>query len=154
MRYAFTAPPGWARAAFPPPQIGVYLRAPVAPGPESASILLFDSVLAAGTLAEHLDAFVTQSTEGLKVKAQKPVPVKGAAFQGLLVQLTTQVTGANGKSRDEARMYALLDAGRVRLPVAFVGGAKALAAHHKAFDAVLQSVGPLDTSTLNQAWAE
>ncbi|HKA87465.1 MAG TPA: hypothetical protein VKE22_07350 [Haliangiales bacterium] len=154
MRYAFTAPPTWARAAFPPPQIGVYLRAPVAPGPESASILLFDSVLPAETLAEHLDAFVVQSTEGLKVKAQKPVAVKSAAFPGLMVQLTTQVTGAGGKSREEARLYVLLDAGRVRLPLAFVGGAKALAAHQKTFEAVLQSVAPLDNSTLYGAWAE
>jgi hypothetical protein len=154
MRYAFVAPPGWTRAPFPPPQVGVYLRAPVAPGPESASILLFDSVMATGTLAEHLDAFVSQSTEGLKAKAQKPAPVKSVAFAGLAVQLTTQVTGANGKSRDEVRSYVLFDAGRVRLPVAFVGGAKAMAAHQKAFDALLASVAPLDSSALHRAWTE
>jgi hypothetical protein len=154
MRYAFVAPPGWARAPFPPPQIGVYLRAPVAPGPDSASILLFDGVAAAGTLSDHLDAFVSQSTEGLKAKAQKPAAVKSAAYPGLAVQLTTQVTGATGKSRDEVRVYVLFDAGGTRLPVAFVGGPKALAAHQKAFDALLASIAPLDTATLHRAWAE
>jgi hypothetical protein len=154
VRYAFVAPAGWARAPFPPPQIGVYLRAPVAPGADSASILLFDSVAAAGTLADQLEAFVSQSTEGLKAKAQKPAPVKSAAYQGLAVQLTTSVTGANGKSRDEVRVYAMFDAGAARLPIAFVGGAKALAAHQKALDALLASVTPLDSATLHRAWTE
>jgi len=154
MRYTFVPPPGWARAPFPPPQIGVYLRAPVPPGPDSASILLFDAVLPAGALADHLEAFVKQSTDGLKTKVQKPAVLRSVAFSGLWVQLTAQVTGQSGKSREEARAYVLFEAGRERLPIAFVGGPKSLASHQKVFDALLQSVGPLDTAALYRGWTE
>jgi hypothetical protein len=154
MRYNFVSPPGWARAPFPPPQIGVYLRAPVPPGPDSASILLFDAVLPIGSLADHLEAFVKQSTDGIKAKVQKPAALKSAAFGGLWVQVTAQVTGANGKSREEARAYVLFEAGRERLPIAFVGGSKSLASHKKVFDSLLQSVGPIDTAALYRGWTE
>lgn len=154
MRYTFMPPPGWSRVPFPPPHVGVYLRAPVPPGPDSASILLFDAVVAAGSLADHLDAFVKQLTEGVKTKVQKPASLRSAAYGGLWVQLTAQVTGANGKSREEGRAYVLFDAGQERLPIAFVGGPKALASHQKTFDALLQSVGPLDTAGLYRTWAE
>jgi hypothetical protein len=154
MRYTFVAPPGWARAPFPPPHIGVYLRAPVPPGPDSASILLLDAVLPAGSLADHLEAFVKQSTDGIKTKVQKPTALKSAAFSGLWVQLTAQVTGANGKSREEGRAYVLFEAGRERLPIAFVGGSRSLASHQKVLAALLQSVGPVDASALYAGWAE
>jgi hypothetical protein len=145
LRYDFTVPAGWVRAPFPPPQRGIYLRAPVEkPGPESASILLCDPVVSAGSLEDQLAAFVKDACRGVKVVKQgKPARAGSRAFPGLAVTVQAQVAPAGGKAREEVRVFALLDGGTHRLPVGFVGGAKALAAHQGALDALLASIEPL-----------
>lgn len=148
MRYSFTTPPGWSRSPFPPPQRGVYLRAPVStPSPEGASILLFDAVAAQGTLDEHLASVAKEGCEGAKIgKSSKPAPVKAGPYQGLTVTVSVQVQ-AEGRARDEVRIFALLDAGADRLPLAFVGGAKSLPVHQEAWESLLASVGPLEAAS-------
>jgi hypothetical protein len=145
MRYSFATPRGWSRSPFPPPQRGVYLRAPVStPSPEGASILLFDAVAPQGTLEEHLSILVKEGTEGAKVgKTGKPSPIRTTHYAGLAVTVTVSVT-SGGRARDEIRVFALVDAGGDRLPIALVGGAKALPRHQEAWEGVLASIGPLE----------
>jgi hypothetical protein len=144
MKYTFTTPPGWSRSPFPPPQRGVYLRAPVATASaDSASILLFDAVAPAGSLDEQLAEIVKQSCDGAKITRQeKPAPVKTVGYAGIHVSASVQVPGA-GRGRDELRVFYLIDAGTERLPVAFIGGPRALPAHQAALDTLVGSIGPL-----------
>jgi hypothetical protein len=155
MRYAFETPRGWSRSPFPPPQRGVYLRAPVStPSPEGASILLFDAVAPSGTMEEQLAGLVKQGCEGAKVgKGTKPAPVKTRGFPALSVTVHTQV-GAGRGAREETRIFVLVDAGSERLPVAFIGGPKSTA-YREAFDALVASIGPLALAPeLYSRWAE
>src|SRR6266508_450967 len=141
MTYSFATPQGWSRSPFPPPQRGVYLRAPVVtPSPEAASILLFDAVAAAGTMDEHLASFVKQGCESAKIaKHGKPGAFKTRAFSGVAQSLVVQVPAP---MKEEVRIFYLVDCGSERLPVAFVGGSKALAKHQASLDALIQSIGP------------
>jgi hypothetical protein len=143
MRYAFTTPPGWSRSPFPPPQRGVYLRAPVAtPSPEGASILLFDAVAPAGTLEEQLAEIAQQSCEGAKITRRgQPAPVKTAGFGGVTVSVG--VEPPEGGREGELRIFFLIDAGSERLPVVFIGGARALPRHQEALDLLIGSIAPL-----------
>jgi len=152
MRYAFTVPDGWSRSPFPPPQQGIYLRAPVTtPSPEGASILLLDAVAPAGSLEDHLMAMVKQGCEGARiVKQGKPAPVTTAGYRGLRVQVSAQAAGV-----EEIRVFVLIDAGDERLPLAFVGGEKSLPMHQEALDAVIASIGPLELPReLYRSWTE
>jgi hypothetical protein len=144
MRYSFAPPEGWSRSPFPPPQRGVYLRAPVPlASPDSASILLFEALAPQGTLEEQLAAMVKQGCEGVKVaKSGKPEAKKTRSFKAIGVQVVVEVP-AEKRTREEQRVFVLVETGEDRLPVAFVGGAKALATHQKAFDALLGSIGHL-----------
>ncbi len=155
MRYAFDTPTGWSRSPFPAPQRGVYLRAAVSPpSEESASILLFDVVAPAGTLEEQLEALVAQGIDGVKLeKRGRPSPLRTAAYPGLSLSVSVQVTGA--PARHELRVFILVDAGSERLPVAFIGGPRSLPLHQAALDQVLASIGPLDPgSELYGSWIE
>ncbi len=155
MRYAFDTPTGWSRSPFPPPQRGVYLRAPVStPSEESASLLLFDALAPAGTLEEQLEALVKQGSDGVKLeRSGRPSPVRTAAYPGLSLSLSVQVDGA--PARDELRVFILIDAGSERLPVAFIGGPRSLPLPQPALDAVLASIGPLDLAPeLYGSWIE
>ncbi len=146
MRYSFTPPDGWSRSPFPPPQRGVYLRAPIAsPSPESASILLFEAVAPTGSLEEQLAAFAKESCAGFKVaKAGKPHPVKTRSFPAVGVELVVDVpTGGKPATREEHRVFVLVATDTERLPIAFVGGAKSLPLHQKALDGLLGSIGHL-----------
>jgi hypothetical protein len=152
MRYAFTVPQGWSRSPFPPPQQGIYLRAPVStPSPEGASILLLDAVAPAGTLEEHLQQVVAHGCEGGRIrKSEKPVAVASKAYRGLATRVAVDAGG-----REEIRLFALLDAGAERLPLAFVGGTRSLPLHQAAWDALLASVGPLELPReLFTSWTE
>lgn len=157
MRYSFTTPPGWSRSPFPPPQRGVYLRAPTpTPSPEGASILLFDAVAAHGSLEDHLAEIVSEGCEGLKVVKQgKPVALK-TTFPTLMVSITVTVPASQGtRARDEQRIFALVDAGSERLPVAFIGGAKSLPMYQGALESLLGSIGPLAVhAELYRRWVE
>jgi hypothetical protein len=155
MRYAFDTPKGWSRSPFPPPQRGVYLRAPVStPSPEGASILLFDAVAAAGSMEEHLAAVVKQGCEGAKVvKSGKPASLRTAAFPALAVTVQTQV-GSGRAAREETRVFVLVDAGAERLPVAFIGGPRS-STYRATFDALVASIAPLSLAPeLYSRWAE
>jgi hypothetical protein len=143
MRYAFTPPAGWSRAPFPPPQRGIYLRAPVpSPSAESASILLFEEVAPAGSLEQQLGKIVDDSCQGVKVgKTGKPTPVKTRSFPALAQSLSVTVAGP--PKHDELRVFVLVEVGGTRLPIAFIGGAKSLPAHQAALDGLLASIGEL-----------
>jgi hypothetical protein len=161
MRYAFTAPEGWLRTPFPPPQKGIYLRAPIAkPGPESASILLLDAVVPDGSIEDHLGAFVKGASDGVKVLKQgKPARFQAVTLSGMCVSVQVQVNPPGGKPREESRAFAMVDAGHLRLPISFVGAAKALSAHQKIWDALLASIRPLQAdfdpkSSPYSAWIE
>ena len=152
MRYAYTVPAGWSRSPFPPPQQGIYLRAPVStPSPEGASILLLDAVAPAGSLEEHLMAMVKQGCDGARiVKTGKPSPVTTAGYRGVRIQVSAEAEG-----REEIRVFVLVDAGQERLPLAFVGGAKSLPMHQEALDGVIASIGPLELPReLYRSWTE
>jgi hypothetical protein len=153
MRYAYTVPAGWSRSPFPPPQQGIYLRAPVStPSPEGASILLLDAVAPAGSLEDHLQAMVEQGCEGARImRTGKPSPVTTTAgYRGLRVQLT-----ARSEGREEIRVFVLVDAGPERLPLAFVGGARSLPLHEAALDGLIASIGPLELPReLYRSWTE
>jgi hypothetical protein len=144
MRYSFEPPPGWIRAPFPPPQRGIYLRAPIpTPSAESASILLFEAVTPAGSLEAQLGALVQQACEGAKSsKVGKVAPVRTRSFPALGVPATLQVP-TDGRAREEQRFFALVDTVTERLPVIFVGGAKSLPFHQKTLDALIGSIGHL-----------
>lgn len=155
MRYAFTPPSGWLRAAFPPPQRGIYLRAPVkGPAPDSASILLFEEIGPVGTLEQQLAQMAEDSCAGLKVgKAGKPAPARTRSFRALAQQVAVVVPGP--PKRDEVRVFVLVDCGATRLPIAFVGGAKSLPAHQAALDGLLASIGELEVAPgLYTRWVE
>jgi hypothetical protein len=157
MRYAFTTPKGWSRSPFPPPQRGVYLRAPVStPSPESASILLFDVVAPAGTMEEHLAQLVKQGCEGAKVvKTSKPAAIKTVSFPGLTMTAQVQVPGAGRSSREEIRIFTLVDAGADRLPVAFIGGPRSMPMHKEPFETLIRSISPLSLAPeLYSRWAD
>ena len=156
MRYAFDTPKGWSRSPFPPPQRGVYLRAPVStPSPEGASILLFDAVAPAGSMEEHLAAIVKQGCEGAKVmKSGKPAPLRTAAYRAQSVTLQAQV-GSGRAAREEVRIFVLVDTGAERLPVAYIGGVKSVPVYKAAFDALVASIAPLELAPeLYSRWAE
>src|SRR5437762_2982490 len=140
MKYSFNTPQGWSRSPFPPPQRGVYLRAPVpTPSPDGASILLFDAVGAVGTLEEHLASFMKQGCEAAKVgKVGKPTPFRTRAFSGLSVSVAV---GVPAPVKDEIRIFYLVDCGAERLPIAYVGGSKSLPKHQPALDDLVQSIG-------------
>jgi hypothetical protein len=155
MRYAFTPPPGWLRAPFPPPQRGIYLRAPVAaPAPESASILLFEDIGPVGTLEQQLAQMVEESCAGLKVgKTSKPAPVRTKSFRALAQSVAVVVPGP--PKRDELRVFVLVEGSGARLPIAFIGGARALPAHQAALDGLLSSIGELEVAPgLYTRWVE
>src|SRR5262245_11800002 len=111
MKYSFTSPAGWIRAPFPPPQRGVYLRAPIEkPGPESASILLFDAVLPKGPLDEQLVAIMRDACEGARIlKQRKPTQVNSVAFPGMSATVQLQVTTPSANAREEWRIFVLMD---------------------------------------------
>ncbi len=159
MRYSFTTPAGWSRSPFPPPQRGVYLRAPSdTPSPEGASVLLFDAVAPAGSLEEHLQTIIEhtcESTPGLKItKRGKPAPIETTGYTGLSIALTVQIPEGR-RTRDELRVYYLIEAGDERLPVTFVGGPKSLGAHQQALDTLISSIGPLVLAPeLYRRWVE
>jgi hypothetical protein len=140
MRVRFTAPSGWIRQAFPPPQRGVYLRAPVAPGSsDSASILLLDAVVASGKLEEQLAAFVDDGCrDGAMGSKGKAAPFRSKAGPGLSIQVAVKVPSAGKK--EEQRVFAVVDAGERRLPLVFLGAPKAARA---AFDELLGSIEPM-----------
>ena len=155
MRYTFTPPPDWLRAPFPPPQRGIYLRAPVAaPSPESASILLFEEVAPAGTLEQQLATFVQEACAGVKVtKSAKPAPVWTRSFPALAQSVTVAVPGP--PKRDELRVFFLVEGGGERLPVAFIGGPRSLPAHQATLDALIASIGELQIAPgLYTRWVE
>jgi hypothetical protein len=141
MRYAFAPPDGWTRSPFPPPQRGVYLRAPVpAPSAESASILLFEAVTASGTLEEQLAAFAKQGCEGAKVtKTGKPQALRTRSFPAATLALSVEIS----RGRDELRTFFLVDAAAERLPLAFIGGARSLPLYKPALDELVASIGDL-----------
>jgi hypothetical protein len=143
MRFAFAPPPGWTRAPFPPPQRGVYLRAPITnPSAESASILLFEEVGPVGTLEQQLAALVEEGCQGAKAgRPSKPTPVRTRGFPALAQSVALAVPGP--PKHDEIRVFVLVDCGAERLPIVFVGGAKALPAHQAALDGLIGSIGPL-----------
>jgi hypothetical protein len=145
MRYSFIPPARWSRSPFPPPQRGVYLRAPVAtPSAESASILLFEALAPVGTLEDHLAAMVKETCAGLKVgKSGKPEPKKTRSFRALAQSLSLQVP-ATPKPRDELRVLVLVEADDERLPVAFIGASKSLPVHQAALDDLIASIGRLE----------
>jgi hypothetical protein len=144
MRYSFEPPAGWLRAPFPPPQRGIYLRAPIAtPSAESASILLFEALAPAGSLEEQLGALVKQACDGAKsAKVGKTAPVKTRSFPALGAPATLTVP-TDGRAREEQRYFALVETPVERLPVIFVGGVKSLPLHQRALDGLLGSIGHL-----------
>ena len=155
MRYAFTPPRDWLRAPFPPPQRGIYLRAPLAaPSAESASILLFEEVVPVGTLEQQLARFVEEGCAGAKMgKASKPAPVRTRSFPALAQSLNVSVPGP--PKRDELRVFILVECGGERLPLAFIGGPKSLPAHQATLDALVASIGDLQIAPgLYTRWLE
>jgi len=156
MKYAFTPPSGWSRSPFPPPQRGVYLRAPIpAPSPESASILLFEAVAPAGTLEEQLVTLAKQGCDGVKIaKSGKPAAVKTRSFAASAMSMVVEVP-TEKKPREELRVFVLVQTDGDRLPVAFIGGARSLPVHQKAFDDLLGSIGDLVLEpTFYTRWVE
>ena len=141
MRYTFTPPPGWSRAPFPPPQRGVYLRAPVpTPAADSASILLFEEVTPIGTLEQQLAQIVQEGCQPGKItKSGKPAPVKTRSFPALSQSVAVTVPGSP-RARDELRVFVLVEGGSERLPVMFIGGPKSLPAHQAALEALIASI--------------
>jgi hypothetical protein len=145
MRVRFTAPSGWIRQAFPPPQRGVYLRAPVAAGSaDSASILLLDAVVANGKLEEQLGSFVDDGCrDGTPGGKGKAAPFKSKAGPGASIAVTVKFGSGGffkGAAREEQRIFAVVDAGERRLPLVFLGAPKAPRAP---FDALLGSIEPM-----------
>ena len=86
---------------------------------------------------------VKQGCDGLKVaKAGKPEARKTRSFKAVGVQVVVEVP-VERKTREEQRVFVLVETGQDRLPVAFVGGPRAVAAHQKAFEDLVGSIGHL-----------
>ncbi|MCE9577584.1 MAG: hypothetical protein K8W52_30825 [Deltaproteobacteria bacterium] len=143
MQFAAEIPPGWTRSPFPAPQRGLYLRPP-AGGPRGA-LLLMDALTPTGTLAEQLAAAVKTGCAGTVVLAEHvATPFATVAFPGLSVATRVRVTHA-GREHEELRIFALIDAGAMRLPIVYLGEVGSAEVYQQAIGLVLSTVRPTGT---------
>jgi hypothetical protein len=119
MRFGVEVPAGWTRTPFPAPQRGLYLHPP--PGGPRGAMLLMDAITAAGTLLEQLEAAVRTGCAGTELLSQgEPIPFATIEYPGVSIATRVKVTW-QGQAREEIRVFSMIDAGPVRLPVVFVG---------------------------------
>ncbi len=143
MSFAAEIPPGWTRSPFPAPQRGIYLRPPVG-GPRGA-ILMMDALTPLGTLAEQLATAVTTGCAGTELLAENvAIPFATVAFPGLSVATRVRVT-RDGRSHEELRIFAMIDAGARRLPIVFLGELGSADTYKQAIGLVLSTVRPTGT---------
>jgi hypothetical protein len=135
-RYRFESPAGWRRESFPPPQQGVYLRAPV--GAPRGAILLFDRLAPDGGLDVQLARVAAEGCRDAEVLESSPALPAPTRMPGLLQVLGVTVGG--DPPRREWRTFVLMDAGGERLPAVFLADDDGVAAHRDAFVALLRSV--------------
>ena len=145
MKFAFDVPPGWTESPYPPPQRGRYLHAP--PGGLRGALLMMDAITARGTLGEQLLEAVWTGTEGTEVLGQgEPIPfTTHSKLEGLSIPTQVRVT-RQGRTHDEIRVFTLVDAGAIRLPVVFLGDVGAPDAYELDIGLVLYTIRPLQES--------
>lgn len=141
MKFDVAIPPGWIQTPFPPPQRGLYLHAP--PGGTRAALLLMDAIAADGTLADQLARAVATGCSGAELLAQAPATAMTtmAELPGLSIVTRVRVRH-DGREREELRVFTLIDAGDVRLPIVMVGDLAAAEVYREAVGLVLYTVRP------------
>jgi len=138
MPFAVDVPPGWTRTPFPPPQRGLHLHPP--PGGPRGSMLLMDAITPSGTLAEQLAVAVRTGCAGAELLSQSElIPFATVAYPGQSIATRVRVR-RQGQEREEIRVFSLIDAGEVRLPVVFLGEVGAAERYQQAIGLVLSSV--------------
>ena len=135
----FDHPPGWIESPFPPPQRGIYLHAP--PGGARGAILMMDAIAPHGSLEDQLAAAVVTGCSGAELLAQAaPYAFETVAnMRGLSIATRVRVTH-EGKVREELRVFTLVDAGELRLPIVFLGDLGAAEIYQDAIGLVLYSI--------------
>jgi len=144
MKFAFDVPPGWTESPYPPPQRGIYLHAP--PGGLRGAMLMMDAINTHGTLGEQLAAAVRAGTNGTELLGEgEPIPfTTHSQLAGLSVPTLVRVTH-DGRTRDEIRVFTLVDAGPIRLPIVFLGDVGAPDAYELEIGLVLYTIRPLES---------
>ena len=132
-------PPGWIQTPFPPPQRGIYLHAP--PGGARGALLLMDALAPHGTLAEQLATAVKTGCADVELlaTAEPYTFATTSKMPGLSVAARVRVTH-EGRQRDELRVFTLVDAGDIRLPIVFLGDLNAAEIYQDAIGLVLYSI--------------
>jgi hypothetical protein len=144
MKFAFDVPPGWVESPYPPPHRGIYLHAP--PGGLRGAMLMMDAITSRGTLAEQLADAVRTGTQGTQLLGEGDAIefTTRSQLAGLSIPTIVRVTH-EGRTRDEVRVFTLVDAGAIRLPVVFLGDVGAPDAYELEIGLVLYTIRPLES---------
>jgi hypothetical protein len=103
-------------------------------------MLLMDAITPSGTLAEQLAVAVRTGCAGAELLSQSElIPFATVAYPGQSIATRVRVR-RQGQEREEIRVFSLIDAGEVRLPVVFLGEVGAAERYQQAIGLVLSSV--------------
>ena len=145
MKFSFDTPPGWIETPFPPPQRGIYLHAP--PGGLRGALLLMDAITAQGSLEDQVAGALATGTAGTELLGRSDaIPFTTVAqLRGLSIVARVGVTHGD-RTREEIRVFSLVDAGAIRLPIVFIGDVGSPEAFQREIGLVLYTIRP-DTPT-------
>ena len=140
--FQYRAPPGWSAQLVADRDEVIDWRAPA--GAEPAAILLLPPLPAAGPLDEQLRSLLPEWTADAEVLETSDVhELAGTALPAKMIAVRLRVTRTT-PPRDERRIFVLLSAATLALPlvlpVALIGGPRALVAHEQAFHGLLCSI--------------